>query len=113
MTRMQYEECLADDGSGKFVLGRTSALRLLVERGEHTVGVVVDYFASVDDFLSAHHHTAGQRNAAQQVCSSRLRSFFIIYKVGLHIVVEIAAGENLPLGCISSHQRRCAHRRQW
>ena len=55
----QYEECLANDGSGKLVLGWTSALRLLVEWGEYTVGVVVDDFASVDDFLSTHHHTAG------------------------------------------------------
>ena len=57
---------------------------------EHTAGVVVDDFSTVDDFLSAHHHATCQRNAAQQIVFLGIALLFIVHDIGLYIVVEVA-----------------------
>ncbi len=61
-------------------------------------GVVADHLASVHDFLSAHHHSACQWNAAQQVVFLGFAFSLFVDDVGLYIVVEVAAGEQRSLG---------------
>ena len=85
------EERLTDDSGGKFVLGGTASLHFFFKRCEHPIVGRGDDFTTVDDFLTAHHHTACQRNAAQQIGLLRLRSFLVVYQVRLHVVVQVAA----------------------
>ena len=61
------EERLTDDSGGKFVFGGTASLHFFFKRCEHPIVGRCDDFTPVDDFLTAHHHSASQRNAAQQI----------------------------------------------
>ena len=92
------EDDLTGDGAADGARRCRAPLHLALKTGQHAIGVLVDYLAAVDDFLSGQHHAAGNGHRAQHVVTLGLRAFLVVNQVRLDIVNQVTPLQGLPVG---------------
>ena len=92
-----HEERLARYGGGDGAVVGTAARHFALETAQYTVGMSVDNFAPVDDFLPGEHHAAGNGDAAELVGLLRFAALLVVDDIRHNVLVQVAALQRLPL----------------